>query len=607
MDLSYLIDIRAVCGDQLARFSLAIVFTSETLIWLFLDTRPRKLFSYLRPWWFLLNTAVIFAVLSLIYSISNHLYLSVFLVFLVAISLVAIHIAKFKILGIPLFFWDYTVLKEPLLYIPSLIQKKSTILIFLSLVALFAGMFYLVLRLPAHPCPLGFRIICFGFSFVLVGLYYRFARVPYHKLFPANSFRDSVVFKTGLFSFVVLTARYSKSTPPPEGYSSETVIKIIENHPSRVNPDEKPAMQDLPNIIFYSVESLMDLESLGVEMANSPMPFFSSLTEKTGRSFFVSPTFGGQTVQPEFELLTGLSQYHLSIPNPFLHVIDNYQKFPALSTGFKEAGYYCLGVQAVSAHEFQRRRYYPIIDFDRFVALESDYPREEWELVHHLLSDDYLVKKIKDHLPTEDKPLFGLFLNNATHASYFKWERKEEYRILNKTYTEKSRDILERYAAAINHADQALAKLVRHFESQTRKTVIVIFGDHLPGLVSVFDDLKPFQSDKNYLKFRTPMRIWSNIDLPRSDKVISANLLLAYLVDLLNLDLPAFPAHFQLIRELYQKIDVLSGNIQDKEGNRFSRRNPPESLRKLIDEYNIIQYDLLEGKQYSLKGTRYSG
>jgi phosphoglycerol transferase MdoB-like AlkP superfamily enzyme len=586
--------------------SLVVVFISETFIWLVLDTRPKKFLSYLRPWWFVLNVMVIFSSTSLVYSITDHLFLSGFLVFLIAQILVAAHITKFKILGIPAFFWDYTVLKEPLLYIPSLIQKKSTMAVIASVIACFVTALYFVLKLPAHSVPLLYRITFLASSVLAVALYYRFAKVPYHKFFPANSFRDSIVFKTGLFSFMVLTARHSKTTPPPEGYNKESVIEITKNYAEDEQEKEIPLSDELPNIIFYSVESLMDLESLGVEMENSPTPFFTSLTEKTGKSFFVSPTFGGQTVQPEFELLTGLSQYHLSVPNPFLHIIDKFRRFPALSTGFKDAGYYCLGVQAVSAHEFQRRRYYPIIDFDRFVALESDYAKEEWELIHHLLSDDYLIKKIKENLPGEENPLFGLFLNNSTHASYFKWDKKEEYRVLNSNYSDKSKDILERYASAIHHADQALAKLVAHFEQQSRKTIIVIFGDHLPGLASVFDDIKPFQGDKNYLKFRTPMRIWSNFDLPKGDRVVSANLLMAFLVDLLKLDLLTFPSHFQLVREIFKNVDVLSGIIQDKQGIRYSRQNPPEYLEKLIHEYNMIQYDLLEGKRYSLQGTKFS-
>ena len=55
------------------------------------------------------------------------------------------------------------------------------------------------------------------------------------------------------------------------------------------------------------------------------MPYFESLKHKNGNGFIVSPTFGGQTVQPEFELLTGLSQFQMSVPNPFVHIIEKYK------------------------------------------------------------------------------------------------------------------------------------------------------------------------------------------------------------------------------------------------------------------------------------------
>ena len=54
----------------------------------------------------------------------------------------------------------------------------------------------------------------------------------------------------------------------------------------------------------------------------------------------MSPTFGGQTVQPEFELLTGLSQFQMSVPNPFIHIIEKYKYFPALPSALKNLGYF---------------------------------------------------------------------------------------------------------------------------------------------------------------------------------------------------------------------------------------------------------------------------
>ena len=104
--------------------SLLIVVTDEIAIWVFLDGRLKKLFSYMRPW-FILNISITLTLITLFNSLFNHVFLSAFLTYVITSTLAGIHIAKFKILGIPLFFWDYIVLKEPLLYLPTLIQKKN--------------------------------------------------------------------------------------------------------------------------------------------------------------------------------------------------------------------------------------------------------------------------------------------------------------------------------------------------------------------------------------------------------------------------------------------------------------------------------------------------
>jgi arylsulfatase A-like enzyme len=299
--------------------------------------------------------------------------------------------------------------------------------------------------------------------------------------------------------------------------------------------------------------------------------------------------------------LTGLSQHHLSVPNPFLHIIDGYQHFPALPGVFKKAGYNTLGVQAVSGHEFRRKTYSPIIDFDEFVALETDYPREDWETIHHLLADNYLIDKITYHWPKEDKPVFGLFFSNSTHASYTSWDRKPEFEVLNTTCSEKTKDVLERYATAINQADNAIARLINHFEQQSRKTVIFFFGDHLPGISSVFEDLGLFKAGKSSQRFHTPLRIWSNFDIPTRDRIVSSNLLSALLFDLLQTEIADLPLQLRLVVELYKKVDVFSSYIRDKEGNYYNRQKPPEFLHELAEEYDQVQYDLLEGEHHVMR------
>ena len=342
----------------------------------------------------------------------------------------------------------------------------------------------------------------------------------------------------------------------------------------------------------------MDLEHLGVQLKNHPMPFFDSWADRNGKGFFVSPTIGGQTIQPEFELLTGLSQYQMSVPNPFVHIIDKYKHFPALPSTLKNIGYQTLGIQAVSAHEFLRKKIYPIMDFDRFIALETDYPKEDFEMINNLLSDNYLIKKIKENTKSVEKPIFGLFLTNSTHASYNHWQKNDDFKVLNKNISVKSIDTLERYASAINHADEALKNLFEYFSGMSRETIIFVFGDHLPGLNNVFNDIQSFHEKNYWTRFQTPLRVINKFKIEKKYRIISANFFPFLIFDLLKFNISHFPKYFKIIESLYQDVNVFSNYIEDKQGNIYDRQSPPQHLKDICNDYDLIQYDMLEGQRY---------
>ena len=577
--------------------AILIITPNELAIWFFLDSRLKKILSFLRPW-FLLNVLLVFTLISFIDCLLNHVYFSVIIIWIITSLLAATHILKFKILGTPLFFWDYINLKEPFLYINNIIQKKKT-WFFIGFITLAISIFsYVIFQIQSNSLDLSQRIYLFFVSFILTILGFLTFNVEYKKFFPSNSYRDSVVFKTGLFPFLVLTSKYSRSRPEPYNYGQKKMRDIQDDYSMSENQKTDKLPENLPNIIIYCIESLMDLEHLGVKLKNHPMPFFDSWADRNGKGFFVSPTIGGQTIQPEFELLTGLSQYQMSVPNPFVHIIDKYKHFPALPSTLKTIGYQTLGIQAVSAHEFLRKKIYPIMDFDRFIALETDYPKEDFEMINNLLSDNYLIKKVKENTKSVEKPIFGLFLTNSTHASYNHWQKNDDFKVLNKNISVKSIDTLERYASAINHADEALKNLFEYFSGMSRETIIFVFGDHLPGLNNVFNDIKSFHEKNYWTRFQTPLRVISTFKIEKKYRIISANFLPFLIFDLLKFNTSHFPKYFKIVESLYQDINVFSNYIQDKQGNIYDRQSPPQHLKDICNDYDLIQYDMLEGQRY---------
>ena len=132
----------------------------------------------------------------------------------------------------------------------------------------------------------------------------------------------------------------------------------------------------------------------------------------------------------------------------------------------------------------------------------------------------------------------------------------------------------------------------------SRETIIFVFGDHLPGLYNVFNDVKSFH-EKNYLtRFQTPLRVISTFKIEKKYRIISANFLPFLIFDLLKFNISHFPKYFKIIESLYQDVNVFSNYIQDKQGNIYDRQSPPQHLKDICNDYDLIQYDMLEGQRY---------
>ena len=90
----------------------------------------------------------------------------------------------------------------------------------------------------------------------------------------------------------------------------------------------------------------------------------------------------------------------------------------------------------------------------------------------------------------------------------------------------------------------------------------------------------------------------STFEIPKEDRIVSSNFLPLLIFNLLGIKTDYLPPYFQIVKSLYNEVDVYSNYIQDKQGEIFERQNQPGHLKKLCRDYDLIQYDLLEGHRY---------
>lgn len=182
----------------------------------------------------------------------------------------------------------------------------------------------------------------------------------------------------------------------------------------------------------------------------------------------VSPVYGGTTPNAEFEVLTAIpvKSFQAGII-PYQHylqyITDAARSLPRLLAG--------NGYEATAYHNFTRRfwlrdQVYPKLGFGRFVSMEkmtlviqdNDWP-----------TDAGLYQSVLD--TGGEKPQFHFVVTVETHGPYVKDAADED-----------GHNGVHDYRRRLGNAAQSLADFKKKLDARGRPYVLVLFGDHLPGL-----------------------------------------------------------------------------------------------------------------------------
>ena len=97
--------------------------------------------------------------------------------------------------------------------------------------------------------------------------------------------------------------------------------------------------------------------------------------------------------------------------------------------------------------------------------------------------------------------------------------------------------LAETYLSEVNVTDQAFEKLVDYFKDHDEKTMIVMFGDHLPAIETEFyedlfgKELSDLDMQELQKRYMTPYIIWTNYATERKVEDMSSNYLGSYILE----------------------------------------------------------------------------
>jgi phosphoglycerol transferase MdoB-like AlkP superfamily enzyme len=356
----------------------------------------------------------------------------------------------------------------------------------------------------------------------------------------------------------------------PTEYSSNKMDEILD----ALNSCDDSLPDQYPNIIFVQLESFFNVNDLqNIRFSENPIPYFSSLLENEISGYLTVPVVGAGTVNTEFEVLTGMSlDYFGTGEYPYKTALKNYSCETA-AYNLKELDYSTHAIHNYQGTFYDRYLVYKNMGFDTFTSLEY-MQNIEYNISGAWPKDDILTEEILKALSSTEGPDFISTISVQGHGKYPPNKLPDEYEpsitaeFIDGTIEGGLSDInaLIYYINQLSEMDQFIQQLVEAIREWEEDTILVFYGDHLPSLSIINEDLK------NGNIYQTNYVILANFELDKTDS---------------GKDLYAY----QLSSEVFNLVGIHNGLLTKLHQNYAENSQYQEWLYDL--EYDMIGYDVL--------------
>lgn len=560
---------------------------------------------------YMLSLLFIYMIYVFVYSLLGRIFLSVTITSLVLIIFGIVNHFKIIFRGDPFYPSDFTQITQMQSVIPMVMEYFSLWNIFLVIVGIVL-LVYLVIYIrkyiPVIKPHIITRIILICGSMFMV---YAYSNYP-------NTFMSNVLQKYGVTfvawnqnvnygdnGFVLGFVSNLDTTviEKPEEYSKETMLQISNNikkqYESNVGKKEKI---EKPNIIFFMSEAFWDPTKLvNLSFSEDPLANLHHYIENFPGGQTIAPVFGGSTANTEFEALTSYSMSFLKPGSvPYQQAVAGQKEIPSIASELKNHGYYTNAIHAYGRSFYKRDDVYNVFGFDNFNAEDT---MKNVEVDGDYISDISISKEIIEELNKRKQPTFIHAVTMQNHFPFNPGRFEEKQIEISGLTDEGSKAELETYTEGVRRSDEALKYLIEQIQELERPTILVFFGDHLPVLgtnKAIYKEAGYIENEETINErlamAETPLLMYANFDIPNDNLGLVSPIYFSNLVfDYAGLNKSPF---YQFLSELHEEIPVLRDELKvDKNGEEI--KDLTKKQKEMLEQYKMIQYDLLAGKQYS--------
>ena len=275
----------------------------------------------------------------------------------------------------------------------------------------------------------------------------------------------------------------------PVVHAFQEIARFIADRPVAPDSDavalatEKLLAQPIPaalvpfrarNIHVIVEESFWDAALLSeAGLAEDPLgPELRALWEAGGGASALSPTFGGQTANAEFEFLCGYPVTERAVK--FEREFSN--AAPCLPQILRDLGYRTVAAHPNTPAFWNRTNAYRRAGFETYWAA-PDFELDD--LVGPFLSDRSLFRQVDEKIEAgaDGRPIFNYVMTFQGHWVY---DLNEQYPETIETHSEATE--VAPYVSTVRYKSLALINYIGKILEADPEAIIVVFGDHPPFL-----------------------------------------------------------------------------------------------------------------------------
>lgn len=383
----------------------------------------------------------------------------------------------------------------------------------------------------------------------------------------------------------------------PEGYSKAKIKEITEKYQKLADEKNKAVEEESPNIVFVMSESFSDPSRLnGVEVSGEPLADYYEVADQTYSGNMLSQNYGGGTANIEFEALTGFSMalFNAQLTTPYTMLVPKMDQLPSIVSALNAQSYQTTAIHPYNTSMYKREDVYQTLGFDQFIS-ECTMTYTDTIENNPYISDESAYKEVMTLLKEEKAPQFIHLVTMQTHMPY---NGKYDRLGYSAEISDGSGTLdLENYLQDISYSSAALKQFTEELKNLSRRTLVVFWGDHLPG---IYSDTIQAKNDKQTLHETQFLMFDSKGKLEKQttqDAITSPFYFAANLMEQTNQTTNGF---YQLLLSLEQELPAFERELYYQNGQWYKEAQFNRSQQEIYDEYQLIQYDIVAGKQYSL-------